>query len=73
MNGSGKEHRILNYIGGAWRESAADAHAEMTNPATGEVIGRTPLSPPAEVDEAAQAAQAAFDGWRRVPAVERVE
>ena len=35
--------RLANYIGGEWVESdAADVH-EVKNPATGEVIGHTPL------------------------------
>ena len=45
----------------------------MLNPATGEELGRTPLSSAAEVDAAARAAQAAFPGWRRVLVTERVQ
>ena len=43
------------------------------NPATGEELGRTPLSPAAEVDAAVQAARRAFPGWRRVPVTERIQ
>ena len=56
-----------NYIEGEWRGSAATETLAVLNPATGEELGRTPLSPAAEVDEAVQAAARAFPGWRRVP------
>ena len=38
--------RLLdNYVGGAWTPAAADADAlDVTNPATGEVLARVPLS-----------------------------
>lgn len=60
-----------NYIGGAWRASAAATFGEVRNPATDEVLARVPLGGGADVDQAVQAAQAAFDGWRRTPAVQR--
>jgi malonate-semialdehyde dehydrogenase (acetylating)/methylmalonate-semialdehyde dehydrogenase len=64
---------MQNYIKGEWRPSAATEHLAILNPATGEELGRTPLSPASEIDEAANAAAAAFPGWRRVPATERVQ
>ncbi len=64
---------LLNYIDGEWRRSAAPDCLDVINPATGELLGRTPLSTAAEVGQAAQAAAAAFDGWRRTPAAERVQ
>ncbi len=64
---------VQNYIGGEWRTSSADEQLEVTNPATAEVLALVPLSPPAEVDQAAQAAAAAFPRWRRTPAVDRVQ
>jgi malonate-semialdehyde dehydrogenase (acetylating)/methylmalonate-semialdehyde dehydrogenase len=65
--------RIFNYIGGAWRESAAEQYLEVHNPATGEVLAMVPLSTPEEVDQAVQAARKAQAEWRRVPAVQRVQ
>jgi len=41
------------------------------NPATGEVIARTPLSRASDVDAAVAAARAAFEGWRETPVVQR--
>src|SRR3712207_299023 len=41
----------------------------VLNPATGETIAEAPLSSQADVDRAAKAARAAFDGWgTRTPA-----
>lgn len=68
-----KADRARNYIHGAWRASQATEFLDVTNPATAEIIGRTPLSPAAEVHDAVQAAAAAFPEWRRVPAAERVQ
>jgi malonate-semialdehyde dehydrogenase (acetylating)/methylmalonate-semialdehyde dehydrogenase len=64
---------VHNYIEGQWRESAARERLPVLNPATGEELGRTPLSPAAEVDQAAQAAARAFPAWRRVPVTDRVQ
>ena len=63
---------LRNFIGGEWVESSATSHHEVVNPATGEVLGQTPLSGAAEVDQAVAAAQDAFATWRRVPPVVRV-
>ena len=62
-----------NYIEGQWRQSAATETLPVINPATGEELGRTPLSPAAEVDQAAQAGARAFTAWRRVPVTDRVQ
>jgi malonate-semialdehyde dehydrogenase (acetylating)/methylmalonate-semialdehyde dehydrogenase len=64
---------MRNYIEGEWRESAATERVPVINPATGEELGRTPLSPAAEVDQAARAAARAFPAWRRTPVTERVQ
>jgi malonate-semialdehyde dehydrogenase (acetylating) / methylmalonate-semialdehyde dehydrogenase len=57
---------VQNYIDGEWRNSAAIETVAVFNPASGEEIGRTPLSPAEEVAQAAHAASRAFPGWRRV-------
>ncbi len=69
---SGMEE-ILNYIGGEWSSPNVREYLDVHNPATAELLARTPLCGPAEVDEAAQAAQAAFAAWRRTPVTERVQ
>src|SRR5947207_15948410 len=62
---------LRNYIGGEWVGPAAADYLDITNPATGEPLGRVPLSGAREVDQAVAAAQAAFLKWREVPPVVR--
>ena len=64
---------IRNYINGRWRNSTATEFKDVFDPASGELLARTPLSPATEVDQAAQAAADAFPDWRRTPAVKRVQ
>ena len=67
------EQSLPNFIGDGWQGSAANETLPVLNPATGETIGRVPLSPAAEVDRAVTEATAAFAGWRRTPAGDRVQ
>lgn len=62
-----------NYINGQFVGSHATETFPVLNPATGEELGRVPLSPASEVDAAVQAAARAFPAWRRVPVTERVQ
>jgi malonate-semialdehyde dehydrogenase (acetylating)/methylmalonate-semialdehyde dehydrogenase len=64
---------ILNYINGEWIKPQATEYANVINPATGEVIAKTPLCGKAEVEAAAKAASAAFPAWRRTPTQERIQ
>ena len=64
---------LLNYINGEWRVSNAGDYLDVTNPASGYVLAHVPLSPPVEVDQAAQAAENAFSDWRRTPAPDRIQ
>ena len=65
--------RLQNYIDGAWRASSASEALNVLDPASAQVLATVPLSPAAEVDQAAQSAARAFAGWRRTPAGERVQ
>ena len=65
--------RLTNYINGAWRPAAASEYADVTNPATGEVLARAPLGGEADVNAAVEAAAAAFPEWRRTPPEERIQ
>ena len=67
-----QDGQLLNYINGTWQRSQTTDFQDVRNPATAETMVRVPLSSRDEVDAAAQAAQAAFDGWRRTPPTERV-
>jgi malonate-semialdehyde dehydrogenase (acetylating)/methylmalonate-semialdehyde dehydrogenase len=65
--------KILNYINNEWIDPKVKEFSAVINPATGEVIARTPLCGSTEVDQAAQAAAAAFPVWRATPAQDRVQ
>ena len=62
---------LSNFIAGRWVGSTAVEHVDVTNPARGIVIARTPLSPAADVDAAVRAAAAAFPEWSETPPVVR--
>src|SRR5436305_2143427 len=64
---------IENYVGGVWHRSAATEYINVANPATAEILARTPLSTTADVETAVKAAAAAFPGWRRTPVGERIQ
>ena len=64
---------LENYVNGAWRRATASEFADVTNPATAELLARTPLSTASDVDAAVQAAAAAFPAWRRTPPGERIQ
>jgi acyl-CoA reductase-like NAD-dependent aldehyde dehydrogenase len=55
---------ILNYIDGSWVSAEAAEAFDVINPATGDLLARTPLCGPREVEQAASAAHSAA-GWRR--------
>lgn len=66
---SGIHEQLL--IGGEWRESAGEERFDVTNPATGEVVGSVPDGTPEDATAAIDAASAALPAWRDVPAIER--
>lgn len=64
---------LRNYIGGSWVGPNGGDRLPVQNPATADTVATVPLSSPAEVDRAAQAAAAAFAEWRRVPVTDRIQ
>ena len=64
---------ILNYINGEWVKPNVKDYVDVINPATGEVIAKTPLSTKADVNAAAKAASDAFLAWRRTSVQDRVQ
>lgn len=64
---------ILNYINGEWVKPDVKEYFEVINPATGQVIARTPLCGAKDVEAVAHAAAAAFPAWRRTPVGDRVQ
>ena len=65
------EKQFQNYVGGKWTDAASGDTFESLVPATGEALGSFPRSAAADVDRAVEAAKAAFEEWRLVPAPER--
>ncbi|MDR5815885.1 aldehyde dehydrogenase [Caballeronia sp. LZ033] len=64
-NKTGYQH----YIGGRFID--AQEALDVINPASGKVIGSTPVASRATVDEAVAAARAAQPAWAKRPAIER--
>jgi acyl-CoA reductase-like NAD-dependent aldehyde dehydrogenase len=62
-----------NYIAGEWVDAASGETFESTSPADGEVLGVFPRSGAEDVDRAVEAAKAAYEDWRLVPAPKRGE
>ncbi|MFQ5743495.1 MAG: CoA-acylating methylmalonate-semialdehyde dehydrogenase [Acidobacteriota bacterium] len=62
---------LANYIGGQWRAASCSEFLPLTDPATGELLGRVPLSGKDDVAAAVESARAAFPAWRETPPVDR--
>ena len=62
-----------NYIGGEWIDAAGGETFETKNPANGETLGVFPLSSTDDMERAIEAAKAAYNDWRLVPAPKRGE
>lgn len=67
------DQQLLNFINGQWQRSSAGDYLDVTNPATAQVMTHVPLSPGPEIGAAVEAAQTAYQEWRRTPALERVQ
>ncbi|OZI61850.1 NAD-dependent succinate-semialdehyde dehydrogenase [Bordetella genomosp. 11] len=65
--------RNANYINGRWAASRSGNTFAVTDPATGEAFAHVPDSVAEDAREALEAAHAAFQGWRRVPAKQRAQ
>ena len=63
--------RLPLWIGGREVPAHTTRYAEVTNPATGEVLRHVPLGDAEDVAAAAEAAAAAFPAWRASPALRR--
>jgi aldehyde dehydrogenase (NAD+) len=59
------------YIGGKWEHPATSDLVEVSEAATGEVLGSVPAAGAADVDRAVAAAAATFEGWAATPVAER--
>ncbi|WP_010321759.1 NAD-dependent succinate-semialdehyde dehydrogenase [Marinobacterium stanieri] len=59
------------YIDGRWVSAASGKMHAVLNPATGEKVGEVPDLSAAEASAAVEAADRAFDGWRKTTAKQR--
>jgi len=64
---------VPNFIGGKFVESKASQFLPVMNPSVGQQIAKVPVSTRQDVDEAVQAAKAAFASWAGTPIKERAE
>ena len=65
----GKDEQLL--IGGSWREAESGDRFDVTNPATGEVVGSVPNGSVEDVQAAIDAAAEALPEWRATAAIQR--
>ncbi|HEX2123865.1 MAG TPA: CoA-acylating methylmalonate-semialdehyde dehydrogenase [Thermoanaerobaculia bacterium] len=64
---------VRNYIGGTFVDGDGRELLEVTDPSSGDVISRVPLSGAAELDRAVEAAKKAQPAWAATPIKERVQ
>ncbi len=62
---------IHNLVGGKPARFEPDEWLEVLDPASGDVLGRVPMSGPDEIDQAARAAAEAFESWQEEPVTRR--
>jgi succinate-semialdehyde dehydrogenase/glutarate-semialdehyde dehydrogenase len=58
-------------IGGEWVSASSGERFDVTNPATGEVVGTVPNGDASDVSAAIDAAAAALEEWKGLPAIQR--
>ncbi len=62
---------LQNYVGGSWTAASAEEWLDVTNPSSGELLARVPMSTGGDLDAAVAAARAALPAWREVSVIER--
>ena len=60
------------FVSGKWIDSTATANIPVVNPATEETVAAVASGTAEDVDLAARAAAAAFDGWSQTTVEERI-
>jgi betaine-aldehyde dehydrogenase len=61
------------FINGQWTAPSSKETIDVHNAGTGEVMGKVPAGTEKDIDAAATAARAAFEGWSATPAAKRAE
>lgn len=64
-------HNVPLLINGEFVTSSSSEFIDVTNPANGEVIAKTPVATEAEMEQAIASAKEAFETWKKVPVTER--
>ncbi|WP_221934806.1 gamma-aminobutyraldehyde dehydrogenase [Georgenia yuyongxinii] len=62
---------LQNFIGGEFVDALGDGRLDVVSPTTGEKVAVSPISGPADVDAAMDAAANAFTTWKRTTPSER--
>jgi malonate-semialdehyde dehydrogenase (acetylating)/methylmalonate-semialdehyde dehydrogenase len=62
---------VKNFVEGNLVAAKVEEELEVPDPATGELLGRVPLSGVEDVDRAVRGAARAFEGWRKEPVTRR--
>ena len=68
-----KGKRLKFCINNEWRDTSSGTYMEVTNSSTGEIMAETPRCTSDEVNEAVQAAKAAFQEWSQTPVQKRAD
>ena len=64
---------IQNFINGKFVSSKTERNLEVVSPLDGRLLSTVPMSPATELNDAVQAAAAAFPAWSKTPIKERVQ
>lgn len=64
---------VLNYINGKFIQASTNRNMEVISPLDGSLLSTVPLSAATDLDNAVNAAKAAFPAWSRMPIKERVQ
>jgi malonate-semialdehyde dehydrogenase (acetylating) / methylmalonate-semialdehyde dehydrogenase len=70
---TGATRLLDNYIGGRFTAAGSSETLDVTNPASGELLARVPLSSSDDVDAAVRAAREALPAWREVNVIARAQ
>ena len=68
------EQKIIDHwINGSLKSSSSDRFGDIFNPATGEVISRLPMGNKKDLEEAVNAAEAAYASWSKTSITKRAQ
>ena len=69
----GEIKKLGYFVNNEIRTSKTEKYSNAYDPSTGEVIAEVPCCLKEEVEEAVEAAKAAFPGWSATPVLKRVQ